>query len=85
MNKMKKEIREILFPRWDNLHGKKKLLSVLLIVILSALGYPLVVLIREKMSYEIYQLFVLCILVLAVWIFYVAEREMKKKKQPKDT
>ena len=50
MNKMKKEIREILFPRWDNLHGEKKLL-------------------------------VLCILVLAVWVFYVAEREMKKKKQ----
>jgi hypothetical protein len=61
-----KEIKEVLFTKWSDLHGKKRYLSLLLGLLFSFAGASSVFFIREYMPYEIYQAFVLCFIFLAV-------------------
>jgi heme/copper-type cytochrome/quinol oxidase subunit 4 len=81
---MKEDLKDVFFSEWDALHGKKRYLSLLLAIILSALAYLIIVFMREHFSYEIYQLFVLGVIFLVVIAFGILGREKIKKDRKSD-
>lgn len=84
MSRMKEDLKDVFFSGWDDLHGKNRYLSLLLAIVLSALGYLIIVFVREHFSYEIYQLFVLGVIFLVVIAFGILGREKIKKDRKSD-
>lgn len=69
MSEMKKELREILYYGWKRQQGKRRYLLILFSMLLGVLGTWIGILAGERMPYEIYQIFVLCVIILAVFYF----------------
>jgi Flp pilus assembly protein TadB len=80
MNKMRKELKEILHTNVRDLHGKKRYLSYLVSILLGIAGGLLVVLVGKYSSYRVYQIFVAIAILLVVWLFGIREREMLEEK-----
>ncbi|MGD2250047.1 MAG: hypothetical protein PVF58_16705 [Candidatus Methanofastidiosia archaeon] len=81
MTNLIKEINELLFTEWRDLHGKKRYLSFLLGLSLSVAGISILIFVREQMAYEIYQVLILCFIFLAVIILglYRPKRQSEDK------
>lgn len=70
MKKVGEEVRELLFTRWKDLHGKKRYISPPLAGILSVICVMAYIYVRDQMSYQIYQLFV--VVLLSLFMFLIA-------------
>ena len=63
------ELKVMMFSGWRDLHGKSRYMLIVLSALLGGAGYLTVVLVREYASYQVYQLFILCFIVLTVLTF----------------
>lgn len=84
MSGTKKKIKEIMYLKWGDVHGKKRYLYLLVVVIFGTVGGFLVVFIREHFSYRIYQLFVLFVIILIVWFFGTEGLKWRKERERSD-
>jgi len=67
MSEMKETLKELLFSRPRDLHGKKRFLSLLLAGLLAFAGGFIGVYAIERLPYRVYQLFILCVILWLVW------------------
>jgi uncharacterized membrane protein YfcA len=67
MSDIKEVLKEVLFARGKEFHGKKRLLFHLIVVVLAVTGSLGLILARKHLPFEIFQVFMLCVIVLLVW------------------
>lgn len=76
------ELKVMMFSGWRDLHGKSRYILIVLSALLGGAGYLTVVLVREHASYQVYQSFILCFIVLTVLTFgslwYRKQKEYEK-------
>ncbi len=67
MSEMKETLKELLFSRPRDLHGKKRFLFPLFMGLLAVASGLTGAYAIERLPYRVYQLFILCVILWLVW------------------